>query len=380
MKHRLLAMSLIFACADATDGMLPSAFLNAPQFIGQTIPQSQIRWKKLRRVTPSTYIRKQEINLNSIKVPNLDYQMTEIGEYFHKSSSQQRNNQDSINLNRTTTTPNFVQSNPMGRNPVPTELARPFKLNESIQFIQQKRELLQSQNTSVQKKVNEELEKQKELEQFLELELEKFFSFEGIAMDEGNSEPQEISSSTTVKSETQQTETTISTMEDSSSVLFRKKNKTEMTLDPIFLKYERDKNLSEFVDRIRVSLPINLFRKGNIYIKKIFQILESDDITGEYSARFLTSFLNKKYSGRYNKNNVSTFVRVIKNMRYHDLVRAYNLYPPIILEPVNGMDIVSALKPIKFSGKQGKLKFLEKYYEKAIENINQDKFFEKATE
>ena len=386
MKYKLLAMSFIFVSVNELNAMLPSSFASTFQVVGQTVPQPQIRWRKLRRITYKKKIctRKQDLSLNQIKAPTPENQKLEIDEYFHKTPIQLQNNQDFNNINLPTAMPNFVQSYPMGRNPVPTELARQSKANESVQFIQQKRELLQPQNTPIQNVISEpvqpkntpvetNLSVENDLEELFK-EIEKCLSSEGIAIEK--TENQEVSSSIIDTSATQQTEETMSMEDNSSPVLFRKKNKTEMTLDPIFSKYENNRDLGEFIDNIQRELPSNLLREDIIYIKKVLQILESDDDTGEYSARFL----NKRYLDRCNQNNVNIFARIVKNMEYYDLVKAYNLYPSIILEPVNGLDIVTAFKPIKFLGKQGKLSFLKKYYKKAIENLARGELPEKAIE
>ncbi len=375
------------------DGMIPS--LNGGSSVFQITPQpatAQIRWKKVRRPASSTrlYTRKQKNNLILPKNPNFDHKMAEVEEYFHKAPSLRQNNQDSSNLSRSTTVPDFVQSHPMGRNPVPIELARQSAINEISQFAIQKRnhELLQPQNTPIMDMINEpmqpkntptEIKEDEQNEEFLKdffkTELDKFFSFEGGAT--GETEDQEVSSST--KLETQQTETCASMDEDSSStVLFKKKNKSEITLDLIFSKYENNSDLGEFVDSLEEVLPLNLFREKNVYITKALQILETDDVTGEYSEQFLKSFLNKRYLSKYNPNGVNVFIRIVKSMGLRSLVKAYNLYPPIILEPVNGTDIITALKSLKFSGKRRKLEFLEAHYREAIKNSSQGNLPEKA--
>lgn len=442
MKFRLLAISSIFLYGFAY-GMPPSLFQVTPQSIVQTPYSAQIRYRKLRHITPNTrvYIKEQEArdlaqsyfmgrnpvpmelarkpkpiynpqlastqvrykklrrlsvntrkyickqDVNPINALNLENQIMEPEEYFHKIPGQQQNNQDLINLNQPIAIPNFAQVNPLGR-----ELSQQPNVNENSQFVMQKRshEMLQLPNTPIQKRISELPQPQntpteskpneKIFDDFFLTELNKFFSFEGVMMEEAKNQS-EMSSSTIDTLITEQSEEPKSMEGDySTTVLFRKKSSEERTLDPIFSKYEKDKNLGEFIDRLRKSLPLNLFRKKSNYIRKTLQILETDDITGIYSAEFLKSFLSKKYTSRYDLGDINVFTRIVKNMGYHDLVRAYNLYPLIILEPINGTDIVSALRPILFSGKQSKIEFLEKYYNQAIENLNQGKLPEKAVE
>ena len=170
-------------------------------------------------------------------------------------------------------------------------------------------------------------------------------------------------------------------------VYYRKKDRKEKQLDEFFYKYGDDVVQADSciiktkierqayaicktydqtgdIDRFFCSLTnlplLSIIRSQRWVINKILDIFESAN-SEAHASLFLKIFPKKTYS------NYNVFGYIAKLCNYKMIIRAYNLYTPIIFEQQNGTDIVSALQLDNFMGKKTKLFILNQIYKEALE-------------
>lgn len=138
------------------------------------------------------------------------------------------------------------------------------------------------------------------------------------------------------------------------------KTKVERQVYAICKTYDHTGDIDGFFCSL-TNLPLlSVIRSQRWVINKILDIFESAN--SEAHASLFLKIFPKKISSNYN-----VFGYIAKLCNYKIVIKAYNLYTPIIFEQQKGTDIVSALQLDNFMGKKTKLFILNQIYKEALE-------------